>query len=963
MRSLPLVVLALACRTPAKSTDTAGLSGETDADGDGYTSAEDCDDADASVNPGATEVCNGVDDDCDDETDEGVLQTFYADADGDGFGDGAATVEACELPDGAVLDDTDCDDTDAEVHPDAPERCDGVDQDCDGEVDEDVVGVWYADADGDGFGDAGAALDECDPPEGYVADGTDCDDAQAAAFPGNPEVCDGLDNNCDGTVDEGVTTTFYVDVDGDGYGDGAQTAEDCETPSGYAAVAGDCDDADFETFPGAPERCDGADDDCDGTVDEDDAVDAGTWYADADGDGYGDAATTSVACEAPSGTVGDDTDCDDTDAAVNPTATEVCNGIDDDCDAAVDDADGSLDLSTASTFFADADGDGYGDAAVSTLACAQPSGTVSDSTDCDDGDAAVSPAGSEVCNGVDDDCDGATDDADSSLDLSTASTWYGDGDGDGYGDAAVSSTTCQQPSGTVSDATDCDDTDGAVNPGATEVCNGIDDDCDAAVDDDDSSLDLSSATTWYADSDGDGYGDAAVSSTTCIQPSSTVTDDTDCDDGDATAYPGALELRDGVDNDCDGSADDDLHMGSGGDGPLSVTGTTDLSVDTSGSRTVADGVSHAVSALGTDTITVDGTPDGIAAGDEVLLINMQGSPTAHAAVGTYEFASVASVSGSELTLAQALGEVYGEASNADLTDQIVVVQRVPQYTDVTVAAGGSLTASGWDGLSGGLLVFRANGTVSVASGGNLDMSAGGYQGGTTGLLGYNCDSYQGESYTGPGEGEYAGTCAAYNEATGEWAANGGGGGAHICGGGGEHAGGASAADSWTGGSATPAAAGGTYGETDLTTMFLGSGGGGVWNGNTSCTGTGPGSGGDGGGLVYVGADTIELLGGDAVLAYGGSTTACARGTWTYGAGGGAGGTVWLVADAVDLAADSIDAEGGAGEARNIRAGGDGGDGRVRIDCSTCNGAAQGTATADAALDAASAPDPGHSAAP
>ena len=814
---VPLVVLALACRTPAKSADTAGLSAAMDADGDGFAAEDDCDDGDASVNPDAAEACNGLDDDCDGDIDEGVLLVFFADADGDGFGDGAAVVEACGLPEGAVLDDTDCDDADPEIHPDAPERCDGVDQDCDGEIDEDVVGVWYADGDGDGFGDAGAALDGCDPPEGHVADSTDCDDAQPASFPGNPEVCDGLDNDCNGDIDEGVTTTSYVDVDGDGYGDGARPSEGCDTPSGHAAEPGDCDDADSETFPGAPERCDGADDDCDGAVDEDDAVDAGTWYADTDSDGYGDAGVASVACAAPSGTVADATDCDDADPAVNPAATEVCNGLDDDCDAAIDDADSSLDLSTAGT--------------------------------------------------------------------------------------------------------------------------------------------------WYADADSDGFGDAASASRTCTQPSGTVTDDTDCDDADASAYPGALELRDGVDNDCDGAADDDLHPGSGGDGPLSVTGTTDLSVDASGSRTVADAVSYAVTTLGTDTVGVDGAPAGIDAGDEVLLINLQGSPSAHGSVGAYEFATVSAVSGSTLTLAQALSEVYGESSNADLSDQIVVVQRVPQYTDVSVGAAGTLTAAAWDGLSGGLLVFRASGTLSVASGGALDMAGSGYPGGTTGLLGGDCDAYQGESYTGPGEGEHGGTCAAYNEATGEWAANGGGGGAHICGGGGAHAGGATPGDSWTGGGATPAAAGATYGETDLSTLFLGSGGGGVWNGSSSCTGTGPGSGGDGGGLVYVGAGTVELAGGGAVLAYGGSTTACAQGTWTYGAGGGAGGTVWIVADAVDLAADSIDAEGGAGEARNIRAGGDGGDGRVRIDCATCNGSSQGSVGATSALNAASAPDAGHSAAP
>ncbi len=894
MRTLPLVAavaLLAACRTSPKGDDTSGLTGdEVDADGDGFPAAEDCDDTDASVHPGATEECNGVDDDCNDQIDEGVETRFHADADGDTYGDASAFVSACSAPEGYVEDDTDCDDADADIHPDAPERCDGVDQDCDGEIDEDVLTVWFADADGDGFGDAAAPLDSCDPTGGYVADATDCDDTDDASHPGAAEVCDEADNDCDGDTDEGVTDTYWADVDGDGFGDASVTVEACSQPSGFATTPGDCDDTDFDTFPGAPELCDGADDDCDGDIDEDDALDAATWYA-------------------------------------------------------------------------DGDGDGFGDAAASTAACSQPSGHVADATDCDDTTAAVSPAAAEVCNGVDDDCDGATDDADSGVDVSTGATWYADTDADGYGDAASTVQACVAPAGYGADATDCDDTTAAVSPAATEVCNSIDDDCDGDIDDDDSSLDTATASAWYADADTDGYGDPSASSRTCVQPSGTVTDATDCDDTDPDSHPGAVELRDGADNDCDGAADDGLWRGTGVDGALSVTGATDLSADASGSRTDPDAVAYAVTALGADSVTVDGTVSGIAAGDEVLLINLQGSGAAYASVGAYEFATVDAVSGSTLTLAQALAETFGETSNADLTDQVIVVQRVPHYTDVSVAAGGSLTTAAWDGLSGGVLAFRATGSVEVASGGFITVAASGYGGGTTGLLGYNCDSYQGESYIGQGDGEANGTCAAYNEAYGLWAANAGGGGAHICGGGGEYGGGAEDADSWTGGSATPAYAGATYGDATLSTLFFGSGGGGVWNGDATCTGSGPGSGGAGGGIVLIGADTIETGDSDAILAYGGSTTACARGSWTYGAGGGAGGSVWLVADTVDLAADSVDATGGTGEQRNIRKGGNGGSGRVRIDCTDCNGYASGSPDADSALAAATEPDPGYSSTP
>ncbi|MCB9798062.1 MAG: putative metal-binding motif-containing protein, partial [Alphaproteobacteria bacterium] len=122
---------------------------------------------------------------------------------------------------------------------------------------------------------------------------------------------------------------------------------------------------------------------------------------------YGDASSPSAACEAPSGTVSDDSDCDDSDAAVNPAATEVCDGIDNDCDGSTDPSSSA----DASTWYADSDGDGYGDPNSATAACTQPSGTTTDTQDCDDSDAAVNPGALEVCDSVDNDCDGSTDDS------------------------------------------------------------------------------------------------------------------------------------------------------------------------------------------------------------------------------------------------------------------------------------------------------------------------------------------------------------------------------------------------------------------------------------------------------------------------------------------------------------------------------------------------------------------------
>jgi len=529
-----------------------GSTGYADADADGWAACLDCDDGNTAVHPEATEVCNGIDDDCNaviDDDSAADAPTWYADSDGDGFGDAAASAAACAQPSGYVADATDCDDTSAAVNPAATELCNGIDDDCDAILDEDDAAdapTWYADADGDGFGDAATSAAACAPPSGFVADATDCDDTSAAVNPAATELCDGIDDDCDGVIDEDDAAdagTWYLDADSDGYGDAATTATACTQPAGHVSDPSDCDDGDPAVNPGAVEGCNGTDDDCDGVIDEDEAIDAATWYADADGDGWGDPAASTVACTGPGGWVLDATDCDDSDPAVNPAATEVCNGIDDDCDALVDDADPSV--AGQATWYADADADGYGDATATQQACTAPSGYGADATDCDDGDPAVNPAATEVCNGIDDDCDAAADEG-------VTPTWYADADADGYGDATVTLQACTAPSGYGADATDCDDSDPAVNPAATEVCNGADDDCDGTVDGPDSA----DALTWYLDADGDGYGDPTSPVEDCTEPSGAVSNDDDCDDGDAAAYPGALETLDGDDDDCDGEVDE-----------------------------------------------------------------------------------------------------------------------------------------------------------------------------------------------------------------------------------------------------------------------------------------------------------------------------------------------------------------------------------------------------------------------
>lgn len=126
--------------------------------------------------------------------------------------------------------------------------------------------TWHRDADGDGFGDPDTVEVAEEASSGFVAEGTDCDDSDSAVFPGAPETCNARDDDCDGQVDEGLTfATWYLDRDGDGFGDDAETMETCEEPAGYAAVGGDCEDDDPTVHPGAEEVCEsGVDDDCDG---------------------------------------------------------------------------------------------------------------------------------------------------------------------------------------------------------------------------------------------------------------------------------------------------------------------------------------------------------------------------------------------------------------------------------------------------------------------------------------------------------------------------------------------------------------------------------------------------------------------------------------------------------------------------------------------------------------------------
>lgn len=273
----------MSCATSSGCTATMlQCFGLVDADGDGSPAGSDCDDNNAQIRPNAIELCDGIDNDCDGQVDEG--NACCPDADADGF-------TTCE---------GDCDDENENNNPGAGEVCDGIDNDCNGAVDDGVLN--FLDADGDGFGDPTQPLD-CNTPG--VPNELDCDDSNLNINPEAVEVCDGQDNNCDGQIDEDNVCCTDNDADG------------------FTTCDGDCDDNNLNNNPDAVEVCDGLENNCDGQIDES-CPELGQPCDGTDSDECGNGV---IVCDGQGGCV-----CNET----GPGNVEVCNEVDDDCDGSVD---------------------------------------------------------------------------------------------------------------------------------------------------------------------------------------------------------------------------------------------------------------------------------------------------------------------------------------------------------------------------------------------------------------------------------------------------------------------------------------------------------------------------------------------------------------------------------------------------------------------------------------------------
>ena len=473
-----------------------------DDDGDSFSEVDgDCDDYDPNTNPvaGGCRLC---------------FQDLDADFHGSNVSVFALLSIDCYLQGHGPIPN-DCDDTDPSIHGDAIEICDLIDQNCDGDLGFDSDGdglpnctgsgtslLCGADADGDGVGietEVFESFGGCPGGTAPFEPEPDCNDTNFFVSPMAPEICDGLDNDCDGTTEDEPANDFliavYYDNDADGYGTHQLAVECGSVASGtYALLPGDCDDDDPTINPGQVDEAeDGVDSDCDGTD--------SACYQDLDGDGWGGAAVP-VAEEQCTGdtyvTVGGD--CNDTESLQHPLADGEVLAVcvpdaqrDWNCDGVIDEGDEGTGVPTA--WFVDKDGDGWPDLGGQFGVTADENGEFCDDPpedsgmvgvplpfdesqlDCEPARATAFPGAPELCNGLDDDCDGDAADGGPTDELCDGL----DNDCDGLVDNGFDSDGDGFYACDANGPTDCDDANGTVFPGAVEVCgDGLDHDCDGA---------------------------------------------------------------------------------------------------------------------------------------------------------------------------------------------------------------------------------------------------------------------------------------------------------------------------------------------------------------------------------------------------------------------------------------------------------------------------------------------------